>query len=277
MYNKVEICGVNTATLKVLTYDRSNAELGKLLLDAMVEGNGRQADSLRAKFNEEKDWQSAVRTAVKERFKTGEIDYDTAIEYLIDYGGTEKDDAFWKVEEWKRKEEPGEDFGKYNEFLDAVQTGKNLKKVITKYTDNGVELDDLSRQISAHFKPIYSEMSVTKMASLKGYLLNAYVLCGVGKKDAEAKLASWQYEADHPELAEKITYSQYSNWETYGKPNGVSVSVFADVAEFRSGGETGDVRSQEEVRKYIERVAKNSKTRHALWCCFYKETTSPWR
>lgn len=190
--------GSYDATLKVLTYDRSNAELGGLLLDAILEGDDRQADSLRAEFEDEDASQSALRSTIKERYEAGDIDSETAMSYLTEYAGMEDSDAYWKVEEWEYESESGEDFGKYDEFFTAVETGKNLRNVIKQYTDNGVKPETLATQITSHFKPIYGEMTASQRAKLKGYLLNAFELCGMDREKASDKIAEWQFEVDHP-------------------------------------------------------------------------------
>lgn len=189
--------GAYDATLKVLTYDRSKAELGNLLLDAMIEGDDRQAGSLRGEFADTEAYQSALRTAIKNRFEAGEIDYDTALQYLVEYGGMDEDKAFWKVEEWEYEEETGKDFSKYNEFYQAVQTGKDLKAVIKEYTDNGVSTDTLKTQITEHFKPLYIEMSTAEKANIKGYLLNAMTVLGMDREDAEEKIGEWEFEGKY--------------------------------------------------------------------------------
>ena len=269
--------GAYDITWKLRTWDLSDADLAGEALDAILEGDNRQVDSIRAEFPDEESYLSAMRTAIKNRYTAGEIDYDTALQYLVKYGGMEEDAAYWKAEEWQYEGDTGEDFSKYNEFFTAVETGKNLKAVIKKYTDNGVKVETLASQITSHFKPIYTEMTTSQRASVKGYLLNAYELCGLSREDAEERIAKWQYEADYPELADEISYTQYRRWETDGKPNGVSFEMFAEVAEFRDDGTSNSVKSQEEVALYISAVTSDRRLRHALWCCFYKASTSPWR
>lgn len=269
--------GAYDPTLKILNYNRTKTELGDLLLDAIIEGNAQNVDSIKAQFDGEKDMYSAVRSAIKNRYNDGEIDYATAKQYLIQYGGMEENDAYWKAEEWKFEDETGDDFGKYDDFFVAVETGKNIKTVIKTYTDNGVTESALRGQITEHFKPIYTEMSKAEKAGIKGYLLNAYELCGMSREDAEDKIAEWQFEADHPELVDRITFAQYKRWETDGKPKGVSIDLFINVAEFRDDGTSNSVKSQDEVAAYISSVTTNRAERHALWCCFYKASTSPWR
>ena len=271
--------GAYDITLKIRNWDLSKADMASKALDAIVEGNYQQAESLKAEFADEDSYRSAMRTAIKNRYNAGEIDYDTAMQYLIEYGGMEKDDAFWKAEEWEYENDTGEDFSKYNEFFTAVETGKNLKAVIKQYTDNGVELKTLASQITGHFKPIYTEMTASERAGVKGYLLNAFELCGVERKDAEKNIAKWQFEADYPELKERITYEQYKRWESNGKPNGVSIELYTEVSEYRDNGTSDSAKSQEEVAAYINSLPISYSQKDALWCCFWKESTlknAPW-
>ena len=183
--------GAYDPTLKILTYDRSKGELGGLLLDAYIEGNDRLVESYMAEFDDEDDYRSALRTAIKSRYEAGEIDYDTAEQYLVEFAGMKDGDAYWKVEEWEYETETGEDFQKYNDFYTAVQTGKDLKAVIKRYTDNGVEAKTLASQITSHFKPLYKEMSNTQRASIKGYLLNAYALLGYDRTKKSKDIDKW--------------------------------------------------------------------------------------
>ena len=183
--------GAYDPTLKILTYGRSKGDIGGLLLDAHIKGDDRQVESYRAEFADEDAYQSAVRTAIKDRYDAGEINSTTAEQYLVKFGGLEDDDAYWKVEEWKYETETGDDFKKYNDFYTAVQTGKDLKAVIKRYTDNGVEAKTLASQITSYFKPMYKEMSNTERAAIKGYLLNAYQLLGYNRTEKSKDIDKW--------------------------------------------------------------------------------------
>lgn len=247
------------------------------LYEAVLSGDQTQIDRVKSRYKDESAADSAIRTAIKERFQSGEIDNGTAIDYLVDHGNMDEDDAYWKVEEWEYENETGEDFEKYNEFFTAVQTGKNLKQVIKDYTDNGVESKTLMSQITSHFKPMYIGMTNSERASIKGYLLNAMTVLGKTREDAEEQISGWQFEADHPELADQITYSQYKRWETDGKPYGVSANMFADVSSYRSDG--SGTKSQEDVAAYINSLRISTAQKDALWCCFWSKSTlknAPW-
>ena len=190
--------GAYDTTLKIRTWDNSKSEWAGQLLDALVSGNDRRAESLRKKFGDEDDLESAMRSAIKTRYESGEIDYETACKYLMLYGGQDRDEAHWKAEEWKfESENIGEDYEKYGAFYEAVRTGKNLKSVIKEYTDNGVTESTLRSQITSHFKPEYTGMTVGERANIKGYILNAMTATGKSREDAEEEMKLWDFEADY--------------------------------------------------------------------------------
>lgn len=190
--------GAYDTTLKIRTWDNSKSEWAGQLLDALVSGNDRRAESLRKKFGDEDDLESAMRSAIKTRYESGEMDYETACKYLMLYGGQDRDEAHWKVEEWKfERENIGEDYEKYGAFYEAVRTGKNLKSIIKEYTDNGVTESTLRSQITSHFKPEYTGMTAGERANIKGYILNAMTATGKSREDAEEEMKLWDFEADY--------------------------------------------------------------------------------
>jgi hypothetical protein len=166
------------------------------LYEAILSGDQTQIARVKGRYTDEKAVKTAMRSAVKEHFLSGNIDSETALQYLVSYCGDDEDEAFWKVEEWTYNQKTEDAFSKYNEFYGAVQTGKDLKAIIKKYTDNGVTESTLKSQISEHFKKEYIEMSTSERASIKGYLLNAMTLLGDDREDAEKRISSWEFEAN---------------------------------------------------------------------------------
>ena len=247
------------------------------LYEAYMSGDQTQIARVESRYKDESDVDSAMRSAIRERFLTGEISREDAMNQLVTHGGLGEDEAYWKMEEWEYEGETGEDFAKYNEFFAAVQTGRNLRGTVKVYTENGVKESSLKSQMTSHFKPMYTEMTKAERANIKGYLLNAMTVLGDTREEAELTMAKWEYEADHPEIAERISYSAYKRWETEGKPNGVSVEIYTDVYEYRDNGSV--TRSQDEVAAYIDNLPISDSQKDALWCCFWKESTlknAPW-
>ena len=249
------------------------------LYEAYLSGDDAHLARVLGRYKDESAANSAMRTAIKAHFTEGDISSDTAISYLVEYAGMEEDDAYWRLQEWEYENNSDDEFGKYDKFHAAVETGKNLKAVIKEYTDNGVELKTLKSNISSHYREKYIEMTSSEKAGIKGYLLNAFELCGYDREDAADLIAEWEYESNHPELVGRITYSQYKRWQTDGKPRGVSIEVFTDVAEYRDDGTSDSVKSQDEVAEYINSLSISVAQKDALWCCFWKESTlknAPW-
>lgn len=113
--------GAYDPTLKVLTYDRSKTELGNLLLDAIVNGDSRRADSIKGEFEDKDDYQSTLRGTIKNRYITGDLGRNTAVQYLVNYGGMGKKDAEKRVDEWDFKIKYGEN---YADLPDLYTSGK---------------------------------------------------------------------------------------------------------------------------------------------------------
>ena len=167
------------------------------LYRATLSGNQAHLDRVKGRYANEKAVNTGMRSAIKEHFLAGDIDSDTAIKYMVDYCGDDEDEAFWKVEEWQYDQQFEEDFGKYNEFYGAVQTGTNLKGIIKKYTDNGVTTGTLKSQLTEYFKQQYIEMSTAEKANIKGYLLNAMTVLGDTREEAEKKISAWEFEGKY--------------------------------------------------------------------------------
>jgi hypothetical protein len=208
------------------------------LYEAILSGDQTQISRVKGRYADEKAVNTAMRSAIKEHFLAGDIDSETARQYMVNYCGDKEDDAFWKVEEWMYDQKNEDAFSKYNELYGAVQTGKDLKAVIKKYTDNGVTEATLKSQISDHFKEQYIEMSTSERASIKGYLLNAMTLLGDDREDAEKKLSAWEFEAAYG-------FSYENRRELYLEGEITGDQVRKAVMDF--GGKTA-----EEADEYLE-------------------------
>lgn len=146
----------------------------------------------------EESFASSARSEIRELFVAGEMSESDASKALKTYcpakdGPLDDDDIYWIIREWEYEKENGsaDDYGKYNDFHGAVQTGKNLKAVIGEYTSNGVSKETLASQITSHFKPLYKEMSNYDRAAIKGYLLNAYEQLGYDRTKKSKDIDKW--------------------------------------------------------------------------------------
>lgn len=191
---KTTAAGIGYAALSAVGKDVSDQEQ---LYRAFVNGNVEHLARVEGRYSTKKKANTAMRSAIKEHYLAGDITAETAMDYMVKYCDDKKDDAYWKIEEWNHEAKFEETFGKYDEFYGAVQTGKDLKATIKKYTDNGVTEETLRSQITDHFKEKYIKMTNAEKAAIKGYLLNAMTVLGNTRQEAEDKIKDWEFEATH--------------------------------------------------------------------------------
>ena len=206
------------------------------LYEARVAGDEEHSARVEARYGDTDSADAAVRAAIKDSFMADEIDEATALKQMVLYAGMDGSEAHWLMDEWKYRKTVGSEDGysKYGRFYDAVRTGKNLKAVVKEYTDNGIKPSTLSGQITEEFKPEYVKMSATQRASMKGYLANAFTMCGVDRETAMEKLAGWDWEAEGFENATSAAIRNYNEW---CEPVGISKSVYMAFWEFDNSTE----------------------------------------
>ena len=200
-------------------------------------------------------------------------DINEAMRELTSHGYTEKDVLIQvksKIGTWYKggeitKQQATNMLTKYFD-MDSEEITNTVNKwscvVVT-----GIEYDAIKQE--------YIEGNITTQRAIEMRMRYG----GQTREDARNAVGEWTFEAEHPELDGRITYTQYKRWETDGKPNGVSLNTFTNVADFRNDGTSGSVKSQDEVAEYINSLNISTAQKDALWCCFWKESTlknAPW-
>ena len=172
--------------------DWDAAETARDDVIATAQKNGKSGEEA------EESFASSAKSEIKELFVAGKMSESNAVKALKTYcpakdGPLDDDDIYWIIREWEYEKANGssDDYGKYNDFHGAVQTGKNLKAVIGEYTSNGVSKETLASQITSHFKPLYKAMTNYERASIKGYLLNAYEQLGYDRTKKSKDIDKW--------------------------------------------------------------------------------------
>ena len=138
-------------------------------------------------------FESSFRSYVGKMYRDGGASREDAEDLLINYCGRDENEAYWDIRRWDYVKANGSDEGysMYNEFNEAVKTGKNLKSVIKEYTSHGKDNETLARQITSYYKPLYKEMTNRERANIKGYLLNAYALLGYDRTKKSRDIDKW--------------------------------------------------------------------------------------
>ena len=138
-------------------------------------------------------FESSFRSYVGKMYRDGGPSREDAEDLLINYCGRDENEAYWDIRRWDYVKENGTEDGysMYNDFNEAVRTGKNLKAVIKEYTSHGKDNKTLGDQITSYYKPLYKEMTNRERANIKGYLLNAYVLLGYDRSKKMKDIDKW--------------------------------------------------------------------------------------
>ena len=150
------------------------------------------------KENPEKEVAASVRSQVKERYLQGEYT-DQEAERLLEKYGLAGDDIYWTMKEWKG----GDGWKKYDEFYQALESGTDIKKVISEYESHGVEEKSLKSAVTSNYKEQYLEYyhsNKTKAAELKSKLIGWYMALGDTREQAAKKIDKWpEQEAEKQE------------------------------------------------------------------------------
>ena len=141
---------------------------------------------------------SNLKSALGKKYKEGDIERASVVDMLEELFGMDDEDIYWTMDKWDYAAENGsaDDYEKYGEFYEAVETGVNLKAVIKRYTDNGVANKTLAAHITKYYKPKYRAMTKGERAAIKGYLLNAYVYLGYDRSKKSKDIDAWLKEDD---------------------------------------------------------------------------------
>lgn len=173
---------------RIVTADlRGDVELAENLREYMLTSKMVTPDKLR----------SEIKTALKEAYIDGDTDDDTAIDMLVEIGAYEdREDAYWEVDKWKYMQETGasaDSYSKYNDFYTAVETGKDLKKTIQVYLDNGASKSSLAGKITSQYKPqmIALKESGKGYADLQARILTAYEALGYDRQEKLKDIQKW--------------------------------------------------------------------------------------
>ena len=172
-----------------------NTSLANVAKDDIIKiavANGKSLEDAESAFYR------SFRDRAKEAYAEGDLTRSEAERMLVNHGNLDEDDAYWTLKEWDYLKQNGtlDGYSKYNNFYEAVRTGKNLKAVISEHTSHGDEAKTLASRITTYFKPLYKEMSNPERSEIKGYLLNAYVQLGYSRVEKNKDINAWLKEKD---------------------------------------------------------------------------------
>lgn len=148
--------GIEYAVKGVLGIETPNT--ARQYVDAYFEGDQGHLEktygNLSEKYEGDEDKiNTQIKTALGEGYRDGAYTEEQVIEFLEDYFGMDEDEAYWQAQKWKNNE--NDDWTKYSDFIEALESGENIDAVIEEYYSHGADKRDLSSAMTSYFKEKY--------------------------------------------------------------------------------------------------------------------------
>lgn len=135
------------------------------------------------------------RDELRDAAVAGTVTQEKAIQRMVanDWAKNE-DDAYWKYREWIRKADD-KDYKMYDDFLNAIEAGGDVKEAAKEYLEHGKEAKDLSREVTTAYKAQYLAAMPEERRKLKQKLLEIYAALGFNRKEKSKDIDKWVKDA----------------------------------------------------------------------------------
>lgn len=176
-------------------WDDTSSAYYQRIADAMAAGNSEKEAELRGYVEEtlgrkSTAIKSGVTEKIKEMYEAGRLTKEKA-RSMLEKNGVNADDAYWKVEEWTSG---SENYNKYDAWMEAVETGKDLTARTRELLTNGAKEESLAALLTKTYKAQYVALyrqNKTRAANLKARLLTAYEKLGYDREKKNRDIDAW--------------------------------------------------------------------------------------
>ena len=135
------------------------------------------------------------RDELRDAAVAGTVTQEKAIQRMVaNDWAKDEDDAYWKYREWIRKADD-KDYKMYDDFLNAIEAGGDVKEAARECLEHGKEAKDLSRQITTAYKEQYLAATPEERRKLKQKLLEIYATLGFNRKEKSKDIDKWVKDA----------------------------------------------------------------------------------
>ena len=272
--------GAYDSTLKVKTYENSKTQNGQLLYEAIIKGDKRQAESLKAQFENEDEVSKALVKALRENDPriieaaearlSGDMTLYLQIAKAIKAEGNFHQDIIVYAinsEMNALKRDDGEASSGFRskptftnaDYYNAAVNGDaaDVKAVKDYLIESGKTESQIQSSFNSSVKDAYEEGEITVMSAVS--LMTTYG----GKTSDEANLSVkyMDFKTEYPEYADGITETKFSNYyepiSDYGGYSledwGISLSTYAEYcvqsAECKGVDANGDGKTDSGSKK----------------------------
>lgn len=131
------------------------------------------------------------RDELRDAAVAGTVTQEKAIQRMVaNDWAKDEDDAYWKYREWIRKADD-KDYKMYDDFLNAIEAGGDVKEAAKEYLEHGKEAKDLSREVTTAYKEQYLAATPEERRKFKQKLLEIYAALGFNRKEKSKDIDKW--------------------------------------------------------------------------------------
>lgn len=118
---------------------------------------------------EEKNLRDAAVSHVKDLYLSGNVDEDEAIRLLWEYKGLDENEAYWKIDAWRSKdeaEEAGEDFqsSNYRDLYAAIDKNEDIGTAMKELTSHGYKESTVRDAAKSHLVERFEKDQINEQA-----------------------------------------------------------------------------------------------------------------
>lgn len=178
---------------KIVVYKTSKSTGYQQMYNAIQGDNAQRAAEIREELIEngadDKGIVSGLRKIAKTDYLDGNLTDEEAATFLQKHCDMTKDEAFWKLEEWRwEAADEADDYSVYGELEEALLTGTGIGEAVKKLTAHGYESSKVQSKVREIVKQGYLDGDLTSAKA--GSLLKQYA----GLDDNEVYFKQQQYE-----------------------------------------------------------------------------------
>lgn len=269
--------------------DASTAKYADLQAVIEAGGDGTAAiEELLEHGETEKEIRSGASGIIADLYKNGEIDADTAEEYLAEYAGiTDSKDLYTWFTEKDHWVETGEnDYGAYGPVWDALMDGGDVNGAINTMVKAGWTEKEVQGEVREHVKIWVlgtSDDGYTISTTEAQNILSKYG--GVSDDDMVDYLNAYEFWLEDPGRIEMYDFHQAVAYAEHGE--GIDEDVFFGVREAYANstgipdgkGGVVDGSKKAEVMAYIDELPITDAQKDQLYLMYWKESRiyeAPW-
>jgi hypothetical protein len=191
-------------------------------LKAWIDGDREKVDAVEAEMlrnyqdggkSEEKareELRTKLTAAGKESFEAGTLDKQDAVDFLVETGFYDANEAYGKIMEWEVKaEHKGEEdyhYSQYERFLDDLEAGKSFGEAAKDYLAHGYTEKQLQSAAADDVRERFEAGEITEDEAVKQLTRNA----GKDKDKAWKTVQGWLGAMEHPD-EEDYSWGQYDS------------------------------------------------------------------